>query len=217
MIYPVPVGATINSATLNLYTISGGGFGVNIYPLTMAWQESSVTWGFPWTTSPGGAFATSPSYSPTIASGAGTYDITLIVQYWQNNLNYGVILTTSPSRTAQAVIATKENPTNPIPTLSVNYSYQPTATQLINTGLSNILALPDSDFRHDDKCDRATDRFMRLCNSANKFIAQNKLHKAKEEVKKIIKLMDGDKDDLLTDASAQASILPYFQQAESLL
>jgi len=87
---PVPDGATVNSATLKIYKISGNDYGpYNVYRVLKAWKETEVTWnsaatGDAWNT-PGCEGAgtdrtTDPVATPSVSSGWMDVDITSCVQ-----------------------------------------------------------------------------------------------------------------------------------------
>jgi hypothetical protein len=86
----VPTGATVDSATFSLYRLdAAGNRTVNLYRITAAWVESSVTWN-----NFGG-------YAPTIlasfaAGGVGwkSADVTALTQGWVNSSyqNHGLLL-----------------------------------------------------------------------------------------------------------------------------
>ncbi|KKM80005.1 hypothetical protein LCGC14_1344210, partial [marine sediment metagenome] len=102
----IPLGSTINSATLTV-EVTNPGNTVNVYQLIESWIEANVTWtartsSLSWTNT--GADGTSSRYGTTVAtfspSSTGTYNITVTatVQNWSDGeTNEGWVLTDTGS------------------------------------------------------------------------------------------------------------------------
>lgn len=120
--FPMPVGATLDSASLSLIAthLYGGnpnGETMNVYRLTQAWTEGGVGWNKcdgvnAWATAGGdyaGAVRAASSANP--ASGeAVTWDVTSLAQEWVNNTyaNNGLIIINSGT-TSGLHFGSKEN------------------------------------------------------------------------------------------------------------
>jgi hypothetical protein len=89
----LPVGVVVTSAYLYLDVIDQSTDNVYVHRITTAWDESTVTWNFPWTT-PGGDFAATPNETFTANAAEVMVDITTFVQSWLNgtSMNYGLLL-----------------------------------------------------------------------------------------------------------------------------
>jgi autotransporter-associated beta strand protein len=122
--FPVPVNATINSASLTLHAtdLYGGnpnGETMSIYRLTQVWTEGGVTWNRydgtnPWT-SGGGDFAGTVYASSTANPASGqpiSWDVTTLAQEWASNTypNNGLIIINSGT-TSGLHFGSKENGT----------------------------------------------------------------------------------------------------------
>ncbi len=122
--FPVPVNATINSASLTLHAtdLYGGnpnGETMSIYRLTQAWTEGGVTWNRydgtnPWT-SGGGDFAGTVYASSTANPASGqpiSWDVTTLAQDWASSTytNNGLIIINSGT-TSGLHFGSKENGT----------------------------------------------------------------------------------------------------------
>ena len=134
--FPVPVNATINSASLTLHAtdLYGGnpnGETMSIYRLTQVWTEGGVTWNRydgtnPWT-SGGGDFAGTVYASSTANPASGqpiSWDVTTLAQEWASNTypNNGLIIINSGT-TSGLHFGSKENGTaayRPYLTVSLN-------------------------------------------------------------------------------------------------
>jgi len=103
----IPVGATINSATLQLNATSNdGAFAINVYEVTQSWTEGigtgnsgTVNWddrmtGTAWASSGGDYDPTIIATSDTASLGIHSWDVTSLVQDWYSGatLNNGLIL-----------------------------------------------------------------------------------------------------------------------------
>lgn len=134
--FPVPVGATLNSAALTLHVTNpyGGnptGETMSIYRLTQAWTEMGVTWNRynganSWATG-GGDYDGTVRASSTANPGVGeaiTWDVTGLAQDWANGTyaNNGLIIINSGT-TSGLHFASKENGTAAYrPVLAVSFT-----------------------------------------------------------------------------------------------
>ena len=144
----VPSGATVNSATLTLYQSSNaqrGGVAVDLYRVTSAWNEATVT------------YTTRPSWNPAVVSslaiGDGSaglfrsWNVTSSVQGWVNGTyaNDGLLLMRNPDATLWPDFSSKESTTAADrPSLSVDYSSptgtpEPSMLLLVGSGAALLL------------------------------------------------------------------------------
>jgi hypothetical protein len=122
----IPAGATINSATLELYntTAPSSTYAVDVNRNTAIWSETSVTWN----TKPSYATPYEAQIIPTTAVGWKIWTVTAAVQDWYNGTytNYGFTVrpdATSGNTNVLYTFATRENGTSSNqPILRVNYT-----------------------------------------------------------------------------------------------
>ncbi len=120
----LPAGATINSATLELYEYGQCSVNMNSIDLHLnlgSWEESSVTW------------SNAPSYGPVIATNTGEttecewliFDVTSAVTDWYNGSepNYGFRIS-GPDQKVRKYIPSSDNNDRPTerPILRINYT-----------------------------------------------------------------------------------------------
>lgn len=125
-IFPtVPLGATIDSATLELDKFNGTVGDVDVHQVLTAWAESTVTWNsFNGGGVAGTDFVSTPAatYSPgTSSSGTNVIDVTSIVQAWSNGAaNEGFYLVNGSN---DGVTYRSDDATvGAVPALTINYS-----------------------------------------------------------------------------------------------
>ncbi len=101
----IPLGSTVNTASLKLYYSGSGGAPTGrtftVYKITKDWVENEATWnsyqtGSPWGT-PGGDYSTEGASSTTVPSSVGlwmTWNATSIVKAWieDGQPNYGFLI-----------------------------------------------------------------------------------------------------------------------------
>lgn len=122
----IPAGATINSATLELYntTAPASSYAVDVMRNTATWNETAVTW----TTKPAYNATYVAQITPTTAIGWKIWTVTSAVQGWYGGsyTNYGFTVkpdTQSGNTNVRYTFATRENATTGNrPILRVNYT-----------------------------------------------------------------------------------------------
>jgi hypothetical protein len=103
----IPAGATLDSATFNIYVTRPNSQVVNLHRVTADWDETSVTWN-----SLGSDFATEVSgFFTAAAVGWHSADITALVQDWLDGTydDYGVVLDQVDQAFPRAIAFSRES------------------------------------------------------------------------------------------------------------
>ena len=150
----VPIGATINSATLTLNaTANGSAFHIRVYEVTEAWDEGNqsaggtdtASWddrqdGTSWSMTGGTVDPTIIDTVDTAATGLHNWDITSLVQAWYTgtSTNNGLMLASPDSGSTTVTYDSREGGVSPV--LSINYTPGPewsiTGDSSLNEGQS---------------------------------------------------------------------------------
>ncbi len=132
----VPVGSTINGATLKLQSTQiGGTLDIDVYEVTEAWSEGTgdgiagvANWnlrqtGTNWTTAGGTFDATAVATLNTGSAGQHTWNVTSLVQSWFNGtkINNGLMVA-SPPRAGNLTVTYDSREGTAAPVLEIDYT-----------------------------------------------------------------------------------------------